>query len=111
MSSDEGSYQVRRTVLGQSVGGSGLTERLLRMGAMAAGAGDLTSVGEPYDSVSRQIGEAAYQVTDEQVAAVRSATGSDKAAFEIVFAASVGAGLKRWDAAYKAIEGLDDAVS
>jgi hypothetical protein len=64
---------------------------------------------EPYDSLARQIGEASSRVTDAEVDAVRRATGSDKAAFEIVMSACIGAGLTRWDAATRAIEQATDA--
>jgi hypothetical protein len=43
-------------------------------------------------------------VTDAEVAAVRDAAGSDRAAFEIVMSACVGAGLQRWDAFREAID-------
>jgi hypothetical protein len=72
----------------------------------AAGGG---SVEQPYDSLTQQIAGAAYRVTDAQVEAVRTATGSDKGAFEIIMAASIGAGLARWDAAMRAIEGEGNA--
>lgn len=111
MGSSDLGYQGRRELLGQKIAASGITDRRLRVGAMARPAGGTASLDEPYDSLARQIGEAAYGVTDAQVAAVRAAAGSDKAAFEIVLAASVGAGLTRWDAAFRAIEGLDDAPS
>jgi hypothetical protein len=42
-----------------------------------------------------QSGEAAWRVTDAQVASVRAAAGSEKAAFELIAAAATGAGLLR----------------
>ncbi|MGN8027731.1 hypothetical protein [Microbacterium sp. 22242] len=72
--------------------------------AARIGAGDRTSSPEPYAELARTIDEASYRVTDEQVAAVRRAAGSDRGAFEVVMAAGVGAGLRRWDAALRAIE-------
>jgi len=63
----------------------------------------------PYDDLARQIGEAAYRVTDAQVASALSAAGSDKAAFEIIIAASVGAGLFRWEQAMRALKEASDA--
>jgi len=50
----------------------------------------------PYDELARQIGEAAYKVTDEQMAKVVEQTGSEKAAFELMMAAALGAGLHRF---------------
>ena len=50
----------------------------------------------PYDDLARQIGEAAWRVTDAQVASVLAAAGSEKATFEVIAAAATGAGLPRW---------------
>lgn len=82
----------------------------LRRTALERAAGG-APIPRPYDDLARQIGEAAYRVTDEQVAAVRTAAGNDKAAFEIIMAACVGAGLARWDAAERAIDEAGDASS
>ncbi|PYH02362.1 hypothetical protein CVV67_00770 [Arthrobacter stackebrandtii] len=102
-------HQRRRELLAGKVAGPGVTDPQLRADVMARSAGATISVENPYDALARQIGESSYRVTDAQVEAVKVAAGSDKAAFEMVFAASVGAGLARWDAALSAIEGLDDA--
>lgn len=80
-------------------GGPGVNE-----GAMAAGAGESTDLAEPYRALAELIGHASFRVTDAHVGDVRAAAGSDRAAFEAVMAASVGAGLRRWDAAMRAIE-------
>lgn len=82
----------------------------LRTGAMHAGAGAPAELAEPYGSVVRTIGDASYRVTAAQVAAVREVAGSDRAAFEVVMSASVGAGLARWDAAMRAIREATDAA-
>jgi hypothetical protein len=50
----------------------------------------------PYDDLARQIGEAAYKVTDEQVAKVVEQVGSERAAFELIVASALGAGLHLW---------------
>ncbi|HWU28410.1 MAG TPA: hypothetical protein VN041_04860 [Microbacterium sp.] len=68
------------------------------------------SLTEPFRTLAEQVGRASFRVTDAQVDAVRDAAGSEKAAFEIVMAASVGAGLRRWDAAMRAIEEAGDAA-
>ena len=78
---------------------TGVTDASLRT-AIAAGA----PVAEPYDMLARQIRDASHRVTDAEVAAVRDAAGSDKAAFEVVMSACVGAGLMRWDAFCEAID-------
>ena len=89
-------------------GDAGVTEASLRIATSARAAGG-PPVDEPYDTLARQIGAASYRVTDAEVDAVRQATGSDKAAFEIVMSACVGAGLARWDAAVRVIEEATDA--
>jgi hypothetical protein len=95
--------------LRKRVGGAGVTDPQLRIGAMNR-AGGGPAITQPHDALAHQIGEAAYRVTDAQVAAVREALGSDKGAFEVVLSASIGAGLVRWDAAVNAIEGASDAT-
>ena len=49
-----------------------------------------------YDDLARQIGQAAYKVTDEQVKKVVHKAGNEKAAFELIVAVAVGAGFYRW---------------
>jgi hypothetical protein len=93
----------------EKVGAAGVTDPRIRLAAMNRG-GDGPTMDEPYDSLAHQIGDASFLVTDEQVAAVRQATGSDKGAFEVILSASIGAGLARWDAAMQAIEGAADAT-
>jgi len=88
--------------------GRGQTSAALRSAVMARAA-DGPAVPEPYDCLAHQISEEAHRVTDEDVAAVRAAAGSDRGVFEIILAASVGAGLARWDAAARAIDGAEDA--
>lgn len=73
-----------------------------RSAAFAVGGG-VTPTDTARDALAHQIGRAAAQVTDDQVAAVRAGTGSDKATFEIVMSAAIGAGLSRWDRAMAAL--------
>lgn len=87
----------------------GAIPRSVRAGALAAGAGSAADLPDVYDALARLVGEASYRVTDRQVAAARDAAGSDKAVFEIVMSASIGAGLRRWDAAASAIDGATGA--
>lgn len=61
----------------------------------------------PYDALARQIGEASNRTTNDQVANVVSATGSEKPTFEVIIAAAVAAGLLRWQ---QAIDVLDEAT-
>ena len=59
--------------------------------------------------LAHQIGEAACRTSDAQVASVLHAAGNEKAAFELIAAAAVGAGLLRWQQAMKALEEAGDA--
>jgi hypothetical protein len=75
--------------------GPGETKADLRQ-AMAERAAGGSPVTAPYDDLAQQIGEAAYKVTDEQVAKVVEQAGSERAAFELIVASALGAGLYRW---------------
>ena len=64
---------------------------------------------EPYDALVTQVDEDSFRVTDAQVHAVLEETGSEKDTFEVILTAAIGAGLRRWDAAAKAIRDAEDA--
>jgi len=83
--------------------GPGVTDADLRqvMAERAAGGRPLEA---PYDDLARQIGEAAYKVTDEQVAKVVEQAGSERAAYELIVASALGAGLHRWERGLKILE-------
>lgn len=78
--------------------------------AAAARAADGAAMPEPCDVLALTVGQASYRVTDAQVAAVRAALGSDSAAFEMLMAAAVGAGLYRWDNAMRSLSEAADAT-
>jgi hypothetical protein len=82
------SQALRRRVLE----GPGETDRVVRQATTERAAGG-PAMAAPYDNLARQIGGSAGGVTDEEVAGVVEATGSEKAAFEVIVAAAVGAGL------------------
>lgn len=103
------SHEEHAALLRARTTASGLTDAALRAAALARDVGG-PRLPEPYDALVHQVGDDSARVTDAQVAAVREAAGSDKAAFEVVLAASVGAGLLRWDAAVRAIGGDGDAA-
>jgi len=75
--------------------GPGATDMALRQ-AVANRATGGPAIGEPFDRLSVRIGEASYKVTDEQVKRLVAEVKSEKAAFEIIVSAAVGAGLYRW---------------
>src|ERR1700722_6791276 len=83
--------------------GPGETNRVVRQAAAERAAGG-PAMAAPYDDLARQIGESAGGVTDEQVAGVARATGREKAAFEVIVAAAVGAGFLRWRHGIKALD-------
>lgn len=88
--------------------GPGETTPALRQ-ALAERAAGGPAAQVPYDDLARQIGEAAHRVADAQVSAVLSATGSEKATFEIIAAAALGAGLSRFERAMKVLDEVTDA--
>lgn len=90
--------------------GPGETDRVARQATAERAAGG-PAMAAPFDNLARQIGESAGGVTDEQVAGVVRATGSEKAAFEVIVAAAVGAGLLRWRHAIKALDEAIDALA
>lgn len=84
--------------------GPGATAAALRHGMAERAAGGPPLVEAPYDELARQIGQAAHKVTDEQVASVVEAAGSQRAAFELIVASALGAGLHRWRRGLEALE-------
>jgi hypothetical protein len=88
--------------------GPGETPPELRLASAERAAGG-PAAEAPYDDLARQIGEAAHQVTDAQVSGVLTATGSEKATFEIIAAAALGAGLLRWEEAMKVLDEVTNA--
>jgi len=82
---------------------SGALDPTLRAQALERGVAG-TRMPEPYRALALQVGDASSRVTDAQVAAVRDALGSDVETFELVLSAAIGAGLRRWTAAGRAIE-------
>jgi hypothetical protein len=60
-------------------------------------------------SARRAAGGAACRVTDAQVSNVLIAAGSEKAAFEIIAAAALGAELARWEQAMNVLDEATDA--
>ena len=87
--------------------GPGETDRVIRQATAERAAGG-PALAAPYDDLANQIGQSAARVTDEQLASVLRATGSEKSAFEIIVAAALGAGLLRWR---QGIKVLDEAAN
>jgi hypothetical protein len=83
--------------------GPGETSVNLRQ-AMAARTAGGPPLEAPYDELARQIGEAAYKVTEEQVAKVVEEARSERAAYELIVASALGAGLHRWRHGLKILE-------
>jgi hypothetical protein len=97
---------LRRRVLD----GPGKTDTAVRQ-AMAERAAGGSAIEAPYDDLARQIGASAAGVRDEHVARVLQATGSEKAAFEVIAAAALGAGLLRWRQGIKTLDEATDALA
>jgi uncharacterized peroxidase-related enzyme len=75
--------------------GPGVTDTILRQKMRNRATGG-SPIEPPYDDLALTIGEAAYKVTDEQVAKVLKEAGNEHAAFELIISAAAGAGLYRW---------------
>lgn len=97
---------LRRRVLD----GPGTTDRALRQATAERATGG-PALEAPYDDLVRQIGVSAAGVTNEQVASVLRATGSEKAAFELIAAAALGAGLLRWRQGITVLEEATNAAT
>jgi hypothetical protein len=69
------------------------------------------AIDRPYDDLAKQMGVAAYKVTDEQLRNVLTTAGSQKGAFEIVAASAVGAGLLRWNIGNKVLQEAINAAT
>ena len=111
MSADvTGSHKQLAAALRARVEQTGMLDRSLRDGILARGAGG-APISEPYDALAGQIADDSYGVTDAQVRAVLAAAGSEENAFEVILTAAIGAGLRRWDVAARAIGEADDASS
>lgn len=111
MSNQSRSLEDLASTVRERVLGSGVLAPDLRTDAVLIGGHPDSDdrLPAPYDVLVRRIGEASFRLTDAEVGAVRSASGSDRATFELVLASSIGAGLARWDAAVDAIQGATDA--
>jgi uncharacterized peroxidase-related enzyme len=83
--------------------GPGETDADLRQ-AVAERAGGGRPLEAAYDDLARQIGDAAYKVTDEHVAKVVEQAGSERAAYELIVASALGAGLYRWQVGLKVLD-------
>ncbi|MBT8163775.1 MULTISPECIES: hypothetical protein [Arthrobacter] len=111
MSTDApGSHVQLAAALRSRVADTGTLEPGLRR-AILARAGGGNAAPEPYDALAKQVGEDSFRVTDAQVDAVLEETGSEKDTFEVILTAAIGAGLRRWDAAGKAIREAEDAAT
>jgi len=87
--------------------GQGVTNSSLRQAIGKSAIGG-PPIEEPYDAIALKIGEASYKVTDELVNNIIEKAGSDKAAFELMVSAAVGAGLYRWDKASEILHNEED---
>ena len=99
---DPGSHEQHAEQLRARVADTGLSSRQLRLGALARDRGG-PAIPEPYEALVDQVAGDSARVTDAQVRAVREAAGSEKAAFEIILTAAIGAGLHRWESAAQVI--------
>jgi chorismate synthase len=88
--------------------GPGVSDRATRKAAAERASGG-QAIAASYDDLVRQIGELSHRVTTPQVERLVSEVGSEKAAFEVIVAAAMSAGLLRWRSAIKVLDGVSDA--
>ena len=88
--------------------GPGVSDIATRRAAADRASGG-QSTATSYDDVVRQIGEASHRVTNAQVERLVREMGSEKAAFEVIAAAALGAGVLRWQSAIKVLDEASDA--
>ena len=82
--------------------GPGVSDRATRKAAAERASGG-QAIAASYDNLVRQIGESSHRVTSAQVERLVREVGSEKAAFEVIAAAAMGAGLLRWRTAIKVL--------
>jgi hypothetical protein len=88
--------------------GPGMSDRATRKAAAERASGG-QAVAASHDDLVRQIGVASHRVTSAQVERLVSEVGGEKAAFEVIVAAAMGAGLLRWRSAIKVLDEVGDA--
>jgi hypothetical protein len=88
--------------------GPGVSDRVTRRAAAERASGG-EAIAASYDDLVRQIGELSHRVTSAQVEQLVREVGSEKAAFEVIAAAAMGAGLLRWRSAIKVLDEASDA--
>jgi len=76
--------------------GPGITDTHLRQAVGRRATGGPALPVPAYDRMALEIGQSSYKITDGQIKDVVSTAGSEKAAFELIIAAAVAAGLFRW---------------
>ncbi len=88
--------------------GPGVSDRVRRKAAAERAPGG-QAVAASYDDLVREIGGLSHRVTSAQVERLVREAGSEKAAFEVIAAAAMGAGLLRWRSAIKVLDEAGDA--
>jgi hypothetical protein len=88
--------------------GPGVSDRVIRKAAAERASGGL-AIAASYDDLVRQIGQSSHRVTSAQVEQLVREVGSEKAAFEVIAAAAMGAGLLRWRSAVKVLDEAGDS--
>lgn len=84
--------------------GPGLTDTGLRQAVGKRATGGPALPVPAYDKLALEIGNSSYKITDEQVKEAVNIAGSEKAAFELITAAAVAAGLSRWQQGISLLE-------
>ena len=88
--------------------GPGVSNRATRKAAAERASGG-QGIAASYDDLIRHISESSHRVTSAQVERLVREVGSEKAAFEVIAAAAMGAGLLRWRTAIKVLAEASNA--
>ena len=90
--------QLHRELVARALGGEGKAPAALRRAAF-----ENAGLSEPIATLIEKVAEHAYQVTDEDVVAVRAAGLSEDQIFEIVICAAIGQASRQYDNALAAL--------
>jgi hypothetical protein len=91
--------QAMKALVARILEGDGRASRAERRAAF-----DDASVGEPTSTLLKKVARQAYQVSDEDVAAVRASGLGEDEIFELVVCAAVGQAKRQYDAALAALD-------
>lgn len=91
--------QARKAVVARILEGAGKASKAERRAAF-----DNAGLAEPLRTLIDKVAKDAYQITDEDVAAVRASGLSEDQIFEVVVCAAIGQATRQYDSALAALD-------